>query len=193
MKKLFYLSLFLLSACGTVFSGTTQDLSIDSNVKDVSVYLDGAFVCKTPCIYPVERASGSISVVGKKKGYEDVGMAVKTKINPVAWANLIMPYSWTTDIISGGAWKYRQDGVYLNMEPVNMKQAEALQFKKDSTVRRFSLMNYGELKIEATKKYPDEYLTALSELSGQKVETLVDVINSSPDEVSLAHKLTAIR
>ncbi len=188
MKKVSLLLLFILCACGTVFSGTTQDISIDSNVKDVSVYIDGAFVCKTPCIYPVERASGSVSIVGKKKGYEDVGMAVKTKMNPAVWGNLIFVYSWTTDLVSGGAWKYRQDGVYLNMERDNMRKAEADQFRKDSAVRRFSLFAYSELKIEALKKN-GPYIEALSNLSNIGQNDLINMINKAPNEISLAHSL----
>ncbi len=85
MKKIYLITGVLsLAGCGTVFSGTSQDISFDSNVKEVSVYIDGAFACKTPCVYPAERASGSISIVGKKEGYEDLGMALKTQINPAA-------------------------------------------------------------------------------------------------------------
>lgn len=187
MKKIIcLLSLLGIAGCGTVFSGSTQDISIDSNVKDVKVYIDGAFVCNTPCVYPVERASGSISVVGKKAGYEDVGMAVKTKINPVAWGNLIMPYSWTTDIVSGSAWKYRQDGVYLNMEKENMKRAEAEIFKKESEIRRFALFNYADLKIEASKKIAGENIKALSSLTNLSEDVLMNKINNTYGEIALA-------
>lgn len=81
-KKLTLLSVLALSACGTVFSTTTQNISFDADVKDVSVYIDGAFVCRTPCSYPVERHSGTLMVTGKKDGYEDLVMPVRSKLNP---------------------------------------------------------------------------------------------------------------
>lgn len=193
MKKsyLSILGVLAVAGCGTVFSGSTQDISIDSNVKDVKIYIDGAYACNTPCVYPVERASGSISIVGKKEGYEDVGIAVKSKINPVAWGNLIMPYSWTTDIVSGSAWKYRQDGVYLEMEKEKRTKTAANIFTGDSETRRFALFNYGNLKAEATQG-GGEYMTALSELTGKSQLELKEIINNTKGEVALAHKLTNI-
>lgn len=194
MKKGFALLLVAAaSGCGTVFSGTTQDISIDSNVEDVSVYIDGAFACKTPCVYPVERASGSISIVGKKKGYEDVGIAVKTKMNPVAWGNLTSAYSWTTDLVGGAAWKYRQDGVYLNMEKIGLSVAEIKNKRKETLVRRFVLFNYEDLKLEAARGQAGESIKALAELTGNKADKLIPIIKETYDEVKLAHKLASVK
>lgn len=189
MKKILLLPVLFLVGCGTVFSGTTQDISINSNVDNVSVYINGGFVCKTPCIYPLDRESGSVSIVGKKEGYEDVGMALKSKMNPVAWGNLIFVYSWTTDLIDGAAWKYKQNGVYLNLEKKNMKRAELLKFRKDSEIRRFTLFNFDELQLEASKKEAGEYMTALSHLTGIREQTLMKKIEKSDKEVDLAESL----
>lgn len=189
MKKILLLPVLFLVGCGTVFSGTTQDISIDSNVDNVSVYINGAFVCKTPCVYPLDRESGSVSIVGKKEGYEDIGIAMKSKINPVALGNLISVYSWTTDLIDGAAWKYKQNGVYLNLEKKNMKRAELLKFRKDSEIRRFTLFNFDELQLEASKKESGEYMTALSHLTGIREQTLMKKIEKSDKEVDLAESL----
>lgn len=187
MRKFYLLPLFFVAACGTIFSGTSQDINFDSNVKGVSVYIDGAFVCKTPCIYSVSRASGSIAVTGKKDGYEDVGMSIKSKLNPTAFTNLSSVYSWTTDLLSGGAWKYSRDGVYFDMEKEKMTKAERV----DVAIRRFALFSYGELKAEAAGKN-GEYMAALSELSGKNQSELSSIINETFGEVALAHKLTDI-
>ena len=69
MKKTVLFGALLLSACGTVFNGTEQDISFDSNLKGVTIFVDGMQICKTPCVYPLERKSGSVVVVAKKKGY----------------------------------------------------------------------------------------------------------------------------
>lgn len=193
MKKLLLLSILVLTGCGTLFSGTTQDISFDSNVKDVAVYVDGAFVCRTPCIYPAERASGNMTIVGKKKGYSDVGISVKTKLNPVAIGNLIFVYSWTTDLVDGAAWKYRQEGVYLNMEKEDMKVSEAAEFKKASDIRRFALFTYDKLKLEAAEEKAGDYINALSDLSGKDQKDLLTLINQANEAVELAHELTGIR
>jgi hypothetical protein len=89
-------------------------------------------------------------------------------------------------------WKYTQDGVYINMEPKNMKKAEALQFKQESQIRHFSLLNYPELKIEAAGNKQGEYIESLAVMSATNPQNLKLVINNSKDEVDLAHKLTGI-
>ena len=45
----------ILSGCGTIFSGSTQDISFDSNVKGVEIYVSGIKACKTPCVYPTKN------------------------------------------------------------------------------------------------------------------------------------------
>ena len=54
MKKIVLFGALLLSACGTVFNGTDQDISFDSNLKGVTIFVDGMQICKTPCVYPLE-------------------------------------------------------------------------------------------------------------------------------------------
>ena len=49
MKKLTFPFLLLSAACGTIVGGTSQDISFDSNVKGVKIFIDGVEVCKTPC------------------------------------------------------------------------------------------------------------------------------------------------
>ncbi len=192
MKKIYLITGVLsLAGCGTVFSGTSQDISFDSNVKEVSVYIDGAFACKTPCVYPAERASGSMSIVGKKEGYEDVGMALKTQINPAAIGNITFVYSWTTDLVDGAAWKYRQDGVYLNMEKKKMTRAEKENFHHSSQIKRFVLFNYPELQNEAFSSNTNgDYLQALSELSGKSTQALSEQIKLAQNEVNCADMIS---
>ncbi len=71
MKKLGLFSVLMLAACGTLFSGTDQDVSFDSNVKGVKIYADGMEICRTPCVFPLERKSASSVIMAKKEGYDD--------------------------------------------------------------------------------------------------------------------------
>jgi len=135
----------------------------------------------------MERGSGSVALMAKAPGYEDTTISLKSKINPVAFGNLLAIYSWTTDGVTGGAWKYKQDGVYFNMERRGMRYAEAEKHKKDTAIRRFVLFGYPELKIEAASNESGEYIKALAELSAQDEKTLIKKINETDGEVNLAH------
>ena len=191
MKKTILFSLMFLSACGTLFSGGNQDVSFDSNVKDVKVYVDGMEICKTPCVFPLERKSSTVVVVAKKAGYEDKQMVLRSNLNKVAVLNLTFWPSWLTDVATGGMWQDSRDGVYIDMERSNLKHSELQKVKQDVAIRRFALFGYSELKIEAaSQQEKGEYITALSSLSGVDAKDLIQTVNKSHSAVNLAHNLT---
>ncbi len=193
MKKIFLILPILLSACGTIFNGTTQTMTFDSNVKDVKIYVNNQLICsQTPCTIDVDRESSTMIVTAKKEGYKDGLVNVKSKINGTTWFNILFSYGFTTDFAMGGMWKYTQDGVYINMEPENMQQAEAKQFRKDSKIRAFSLYNFKDLQLEAATHKKGEYTKALAELTNLNPDDLHSLIAASQTEVALAHRLTAV-
>lgn len=190
MKKLSIITFLLLAACGTVISGSSQNISFDSNVKGVRVFVDGMEICKTPCVYPFERRSATSIITAKKDGYEDKQIVLRSEFNSIAILNLTFWPSWLTDVATGGMWQYNRDGVYIDMEKTNLKQAELEQAKRNTAIRRFALFNYQALKLEAASNQTSgEYLTALSELSGINKSELMKTVNQTQGEVNLAHAL----
>lgn len=149
MKKLALLPVLAMAGCGTIFSGSTQQMTFDSNVKNINIYANGALVCtKTPCTVDVDRSSSALIVMAKAEGYEDAISQVKSKINTVCWWNLSSGYSWTTDFATDSMWKYTRNGVYINMRPQTMRYGEVKKFNKEAEIKAFALFNYAEIKIE---------------------------------------------
>ncbi len=194
MKKLvlFAALILTLSACGTLFSGSTQDISFDSNQKNVKIYVDGMEICKTPCIFPLERKSSTVIIRAQKEGFEDKQIILRTNLNKLAILNLTSWPSWLTDVASGGMWQYNRDGVYIDMEKAPANKTAQAQIKKNVAIRRFSLFGYNELKLEAASNTVGEYITALSSLSEIQPQTLIQTIRNSQGAVNLAHTLTNI-
>ena len=195
MKSKQYLciaSILVLSACGTIFNGGSQDMKFDSNVKGVTLYIDGAKVCQTPCVYPVERRASSFVVVAKKKGYEDQYHTLRSSWSKISLLNLTFVYSWTTDLATGGMWRYDRDGVYIEMEKEGQNTAQIEQDKKGRAVRHFALFGYGELKNEAASHKQGEYTEALMALTDKTVSELHQKVNKATDQVALAHSLSGI-
>ena len=191
MKKIYLTLLLFVASCGTLFSGSDQDVSFDSNVKGVKIYVDGMEVCRTPCVYPLERKSSTSVVVAKKEGYEEKQIVLRSSLNTIAILNLTFWPSWLTDVATGGMWQYSRDGVYIDMEKSNLHKAELEKVKKDVAVRRFALFGYSELKLEASaNNHEGEYIKALSSLSGKDKSELIGIINQTHGEVNLAHRLT---
>lgn len=191
-KKSVLASILALTACGTLFNGASQDISFDSNVKDVTVYINGVKACKTPCVYPVDRGSSTVVATAKKEGYEDQQQVIKSSLSTVSVLNLTFWPSWLTDLATGGMWQYSREGVYIDMEKSAKDHAELQEIKQNAATRKFALYNFNELKLEAVAKKNGEYITALSVLSGKTLQDVVSDISKAQNEVQLAHLLTNI-
>ena len=184
--NILYSSLLLLGACGTIFSGSTQTISFDSNIKEnIDIYANGALVCtKTPCVVDIDRGSAPLTIIAKAKGYEDSVMQDKAKINTVSWGNLLSVYSWTTDVATSSMWKYSESDVYINMRKKDMTTAELNKYNKDAKIKAFALYNFAELKLNNP-----EYTLALQELTAKNSQDLAAVIKQADTEVELANAL----
>lgn len=184
--NILYSSLLLLGACGTIFSGSTQTISFDSNIKEnIDIYANGALVCtKTPCVVDIDRGSAPLTIIAKAKGYEDSVMQDKAKINTVSWGNFLSVYSWTTDFATSSMWKYSESDVYINMRKKDMTTAELNKYNKDAKIKAFALYNFAELKLNNP-----EYTLALQELTAKNSQDLAAVIKQADTEVELANAL----
>lgn len=187
MKK-FLLSagILALAACGTLFSGTTQEVTFDSNVSGTKVYIDGMEICNTPCKTTIDRSGDAIQLVAKKKGYNDRVMTLRSTVNRTAFFNITFWPSWLTDAVSGGVWEYKNNQVYLQMEPKGLSAAEQKAFDKESKAKYFALMNYDELMFEAAAGRESEYLQALAALSGHEQKFLTQALLESSGETDFA-------
>ena len=191
MKKTVILSCLMLSACGTIFSGTGQEINFDSNEKDVEVFIDGVRACKTPCTYEVDRSMHDLDIVAKKKGFRNQQITLRSNFNKMAVLNLSFLTNWTTDFAFGGVWEYKRNNVYIDMEKLS-KQSASLDNNLAPNIRRFALFGYDEMKIEAAKNMNGEYISSLAAITKKDDAELIALINQSSSEVELAHKLTGI-
>ncbi len=186
MKKYFTaLSLLSLTACGLVFSGTSQDLKFDSNVEGVDVFIDGVKVCKTPCTAEVERTMQYHEIIGKKAGYEEKILRLDPDINPISIGNMLSISSWATDLASGGAWYYRRGGVYFQMKKLDLSPKGRAKYKRDTEIRQFLLYNIDSLRLEASQEQNGEYTQALAELTQKNPKVIQKKINQYYDEITL--------
>ena len=190
MKKFLLFSLFVLSACGTLFSGTTQEVVFDSNAAGTTVFIDGMEICNTPCKTTIDRSADAVQLVAKKKGYNDRVMTLRSTVNRTAFFNLTSWPSWLTDAVSGGVWEYKNNQVYLQMERKGLSAAAQKAFDRESKTKYFALMNYDELMIEAAAGKNGEYLQALSALSGQGRDSLSSALLAGRGEVGFVQALT---
>ena len=187
MKSFFLLlGIITLSGCGTIFSGTQQNVTFNSNVPKAKVYVNGMPMCNTPCAIDLKRSQSNTVIVLEKSGYEDATAVLTSQINPVSIINLSALYSWTTDFLSNGVWRYSPDSVYVEMEKNGMTQAERNKFNKISEIRRYVLFNYSPLKAGNA-----EHIGALSAATGLRKERLEELLKKSLNETDAAEKIVS--
>tara|TARA_B100002019_G_scaffold66669_1_gene57234 strand:+ start:1135 stop:1497 length:363 start_codon:yes stop_codon:yes gene_type:complete len=117
MKKiiLFTFSLFLLSSCATIFTGTTETIQFDSNVKGATVEMDGVEVGKTPMTMKVKKSFNGVMSVSAD-GYETKRFELQKSFNSIAILNLFGILQWGIDLATGAINKFDRKGYDITLE-----------------------------------------------------------------------------
>lgn len=107
-----------LGACGTIFSGTSQDFSFDSKYKDVKIYVDGKKEClELPCEFTVDRSFDDVTFKAKREGYKTQKIISKSSFNMVSLANFLLWPGFIIDVATGAMWKYKIRDYEIEFEP----------------------------------------------------------------------------
>lgn len=145
----------LFSGCASIISGTSQAVTIDSNVQGATVAIEGNIVGQTPFSGKIPRKRESVALVSKP-GYAAQPVVLTTSFNPVAILSLFWDYS-TTDCLTGACWEYAPSTYYVNLRP---STTSVEQFRRDSELKAFAMTYYSAIKTE------------LASGSGAKIEAI---------------------
>ncbi|MEI7841748.1 MAG: PEGA domain-containing protein [Gallionellaceae bacterium] len=111
-------TLVLLSAtgCSTIVNGKKQVVTINSNVTEADVTVNGKPVGKTPFTGEIERASKALVQVSKE-GFETKIITMDTSFEPIFWGNILCGggIGSTTDGVSGAMYKYAPSTIQVDM------------------------------------------------------------------------------
>lgn len=106
-----------LSACGTLFSGTSDMVTFTSNPAGAKVTVDGMYAGVTPLTISL-KTSNDHNVLVRLDGYQDATAIVTRSFNGVAVLNLLVPICWIVDIVTGGIWKFDKGIIGVELEPI---------------------------------------------------------------------------
>lgn len=119
MKKILPLSILtgialLLSGCATLFTGTTQSVTIDSQPQGANIIVDGQLVGTTPARVRLDRDLNAIFDDGKfirleKDGYVPDGYILGADIEPFSVLNMFNVFFWAVDGATGALMRYDSD------------------------------------------------------------------------------------
>ncbi|HXH75807.1 MAG TPA: PEGA domain-containing protein [Bacteriovoracaceae bacterium] len=120
----FFMCMLILvsaSGCGSLFSGTSETVNINSNPEKAKVMINGGYMGLTPLTLSLSRDK-DYNILVKKEGYEEASAVLSRKFNAVALLNTIGLLCWVVDFVTGGLWKFDRNNVGVELEPV--KKAE---------------------------------------------------------------------
>lgn len=105
LGSLGFASAIVFTGCAGMFSGSTQQLTIKSNVDGATVEMNGRVIGQTPVSTMIEKRKDLLITV-KKEGYQEATIPLNTTFDPMALVGLLsygLPL--TTDMQKGTAYQ----------------------------------------------------------------------------------------
>lgn len=110
MKKVFTVvavsATLMFSSCATIFTGTRQNVQINSSPPAADIEVDGLKVGVTPMAVSLKKGFTGQTVSLKLDGYETKMFQPTTDFNAVAVLNFIGLIGWGVDAATGAMMKY---------------------------------------------------------------------------------------
>ena len=119
MNRLFILGLLscvLFTSCATLFTGTRDWITFNSNPSGAGVYINGQKVGETPCTIPVKRKLLSPDVEFRLDSYKTQIITLDQEFNLVSIINLNNLFGWAIDVASGAIMKYDRKVYDVDLE-----------------------------------------------------------------------------
>lgn len=99
-------SIFVIS-CATLFTGTKDNITINSDPEGAKIMIDGIDYGRTPATVSVTRPGfGDKQVTLQLEGYETRTFTLQKEFNTIAILNLGSILGWAVDIASGSVTRY---------------------------------------------------------------------------------------
>lgn len=165
MKKLLLLFLMIIlsgigGGCASIVSGTSQELTFQSQPDGATVTVNGKVIGKTPVTTMLKKKSDQ-AVVFEKVGYNPQTMQLSTRLDPWFWGNIVLGglIGSTTDGLSGAVHEYTPNQYFVTLQPSEKTQIDqtSQQIRK---AKEFIILGYQNIMADLSKG-KGEYLSSL--------------------------------
>ncbi len=135
MKNILILStmMIVLSGCATIFKGSSQSVSFNSEPEGADIIIDGMPMGQTPATLSLKKNKYK-NVMFKKDGFSTQTMALDTSYDAIALLNVFWDLS-TTDLITGNAYEYAPNAYFARLRKKEVSQEEESPAPKKSKSR----------------------------------------------------------
>lgn len=107
---------FCVSSCGTLFTGTSDKISFQSQPKGAKVLVKGIERCTTPCTVSISRSLSPVEAQVSLRGYENKNFELIRAFNGISLLNFFGLIGWGVDVATGAVMKYDTKGYHFEME-----------------------------------------------------------------------------
>jgi len=123
--KLFFAPLLIAvllstSGCATLFSGSSDEVTFESEPPGAMVRINGIDKGETPVTVSVDRDAVWFSdrkqVTMLKDGYEDRSFEMQTEWVPISILNIFTGVGWAVDVYTGNMWKLQPTSYDMKLE-----------------------------------------------------------------------------
>jgi hypothetical protein len=171
------------AGCASIITGTTQQMSFQSNPDGATVSVNGRVIGKTPISTSLKKVSGQ-SLAFSKDGYEPISMSLETHLNSWFWGNIVLGglVGSTTDGVSGAVNEYAPTQYLVTLQPKGSTQLESASVLTDrQKAKNYIVLTYQQLTKE------------LHSGGGEYLKSLFQMLNIPADKTSEAtKKITAL-
>jgi hypothetical protein len=159
------LAAILGAGCATIVKGSSQTITISSNVPGADVYLDGMKIGTTPYVGSVPKNKGAILV--QKAGYRSANLAVSKTLEPIFWGNIITggTIGSITDFATGAAFQYAPASYQVDLVPEGQAQAD---FERRVAARKFAMIYLDRISADLAQGSGDHLAALLSIVNGER-------------------------
>lgn len=105
-----------LNSCATLFTGTKDKITFNSNPAGVAVFIDGIKLCETPCTTSVKRSINNKDVEFRLDGWKTQIVTLDKEFNVISLLNLTGMVGWIVDAATGSIFKYDRKLYEIDME-----------------------------------------------------------------------------
>jgi len=159
----------------TLTKGTSQLVTINSNVEDAGVYLNGAQIGETPFAQEIKK--GKDALVIKKEGYKSHTLSLSKSLEPIFWGNIITggTLGSITDFATGAAYSYSPSSYQVEL----YKKGEGQEaFLNRYELRKYALLNITDIAVDLGNNGGDHLETLITLADLPYNQQSIDLIQS---------------
>jgi len=165
------------TGCATIARGTSQKITINSNVSGASIELNGVPIGVTPFTGEFKKGKNNTITI-REEGYVSQSFILKKKIDGVAFfvGNFFIiggTTGSTTDGISGAMWLYNPTTYFIQLQEDGQSN---LDYSNELAIRKFAMINHSQIALDAGKN-GGEYTDALADLMKSKMDKETAMLN----------------